>query len=56
MAGVPVVPRGQHPCAQVRLFVFPLPLVGVELGHKYGSCSFLGLFLQALLPLQVPSS
>jgi hypothetical protein len=39
MAGIPAVPRGWHPCAGVHLFVFPPPLVVVELGHECGSCS-----------------
>jgi hypothetical protein len=41
MEGVFAVSRNWHRCAQVHLFPFPPPLVGVELGHERGSCSFL---------------
>jgi hypothetical protein len=40
MAGVPTAPRGQHPCAQVHLFVFPPPLVEAELESECGGSSF----------------
>jgi hypothetical protein len=42
MAGIPVVLRGWHSYARARLFVFPPPLVGVELGHEGCGCSFFG--------------
>jgi hypothetical protein len=40
MAGVTTGPRGWYPYAQAHLFVFPPPLVGVELRDECGSCSF----------------
>jgi hypothetical protein len=47
IAGVPAVPRSQHPCARAHLFAFPPPLVGTELGREHGSCSF---FVSGLPP------
>jgi hypothetical protein len=52
MAGVPAVPRGQHPWAQACQFVFPPSLVEVELGCECGGRSF---FVSGFA-LQVPSS
>jgi hypothetical protein len=34
-------------CAQVRLFAFPPPLVGLELGRERGGCSFCKCFCKA---------
>jgi hypothetical protein len=39
MAGITAIPRGQHPCAHVHLFVFSPSLVGAWLEHVCGTAT-----------------
>jgi hypothetical protein len=50
MAGVPTVFSGPASCTGVRLFAFPPPLLGAELGRERGSCSFFVSAFASLVP------